>query len=84
MYVGKKYQIWGSYDLVLRPNSTQKQHMKDRSQVIVFSSSTLNWKMKKIIIILRRLKASNEFKSLKVLCNSIKAFHKQVSHLHNL
>lgn len=81
---GEKYQIWESYDLVSRLNSTQKQHMKDRRQVIVFSSSTLNWKMKKIIIILRKLKGSNELKSLKVFCNSIKAFHKQMSHIHNL
>lgn len=42
---GKKVD-WGSYDLGLRPNSTQKQQMKDRRQVIVFSSSTLSWKIK--------------------------------------
>ena len=76
----------GSYILGLRPNSTQKQHMKDRRQVIVFSSSTLNWKMKKIIIILilTKLKGSNELKSLKVFHNYIKAFHKLVSHIHIL
>lgn len=42
----KKILDWGSYDLGLRSNSTQKQQMKDRRQVIVFSSSALNWKIK--------------------------------------
>lgn len=43
---GKKILDWGSYDLGLRPNSTQNQQMKDRRQVTVFSSSALNWKIK--------------------------------------
>lgn len=43
---GEKVLDWGSYDLGLRPNSTQKQQMKDRRQVILFSSSTLSWKIK--------------------------------------
>lgn len=40
----KKILDLGSYDLGLRTHSTQKEQMKDRKQVIVFSSPTLNWK----------------------------------------
>lgn len=84
-YRRKKLLDLGSYDLSLRPKSTQKQQIKERREVIVFSSSILIWTIEENNNAYpHKLKVPNGLKSLKAFCNYIKLFHKLVSHIYIL